>query len=420
MTSLLFAEQFYYPEGWGGAQLPRDLTMHLARRGAKVRVVCGSEQYAPIDGESSEDPTRAGVVIRRTPRVLRGLIHERKLLRQIVFCVTGWPLLVLGQAPDLFITQTNPPLFVPLVAAAALLRRRPFMIIAQDIYPEVLFAHGMARPDVFPGRWLTRLFAWAYRRATKVVALGPVMAQRLMHKGVRAERIEIISNWATGEAAVVRGESNQLRLAWGLRGQFVILYSGNIGIAHDIETPIAALRLLLQERPETRLVFVGQGSRSMEAERLAAEAGVSHAVQFRPLVPAAMLPHSLGLADLALVTLREGFDGLVVPSKLIGYMARGLPTVYVGPPSDVDQLLIESGGGTSVRNGDAPALARVIRSWIQQPERLARLGEQAAHYYERHLSRARGLEKYEQLIEAVLKGAAARARRHEADTADRS
>ena len=52
-TSVVFVEQFYYPEGWGGAELPRDLTIHLAASGEQVEVICGSEQYAPVEGDPS-------------------------------------------------------------------------------------------------------------------------------------------------------------------------------------------------------------------------------------------------------------------------------------------------------------------------------------------------------------------------------
>jgi glycosyltransferase involved in cell wall biosynthesis len=401
MISVLFAEQFYYPEGWSGAQLPRDMTMHLARSGARVEVVCGSEQYAPIEGEPGDDPRACGVIITRVPRLLAGTIHQRKLIRQLLFYVLAAPRLLFRRSPGVFMTQTNPPL----------LRRRPFIIIAQDIYPEVMFAHGMSSPHRLSGRVLTRLFAWAYGRATRVVALGTVMRQRLIDKGVRPERITIISNWATGDEDIIRDERNELRARWGLTGRFVILYSGNIGIAHDVETAIEALALVLPQRPDVRLVFVGKGSRLADAERAVQRAGVAHAVQFHPLVPAEMLPHSLGLAHVALVTLRAGFEGLVVPSKLLGYMARSVPTLYVGPYSDVEQMLIDSGGGECIRNGEAAALAATIERLAGDSASLTQMGKSAEAYYRSRLSRERGLEKYSELVESVCGNANTRYRR---------
>jgi putative colanic acid biosynthesis glycosyltransferase WcaI len=400
--SIVFTEQFYYPDGWGGAQLPRDLTMYLARAGARVRVICGSDQYVEAAEDRGEDPTLAGVEIRRTPVLFAGDIHHRKLLKQLWFYLASVPLLLFGRAPDLFVTQTNPPLLVPLVAIVALLRRRPFVIIAQDIYPEVMFAHGMSRPGSWSGRMLSRIFAWAYRRATRVVSLGPVMARRLVAKGVDERRIEIISNWATGDESIDRGPHNRLREDWQLAGKFVLLYSGNIGIAHDVETPIEALRILLEYSPDVRLVFIGKGSRLADAQRAAAAAGVTHAVQFRPLVPAALLPQSIGIAHVALVTLREGFEGLVVPSKLLGYMVRGVPTFYVGPDSDVAQIVTASGGGTCFRNGDSQGMAAALRVLIDAPESLAAMGIAAARYYSDRLARPQGLSSYRELIDSML------------------
>lgn len=400
---IVFSEQFYYPDGWSGAQLPRDLTTHLAGQGAQVEVVCGRDLYGALDSnDQTPDPRSSGVSIRRVPRILGGSIHEAKLIKQLWFYLCALPLLGVRRSPDLFMTQSNPPLLVPMIALVALLHRRPFVIIAQDIYPEVMFAHGMTRPESVVGRLLTRLFAWAYRRAARVVALGPAMAQRLVRKGVRPERIEIISNWATGSESIVRGAGNELLAQWRLAGKFVILYSGNIGIAHDVETPVGALKLLLARSSEVCLVFIGKGSRLAAAERAVSDSGVKHAVQFHPLVSAALLPQSAGLAQVALVTLREGFEGLVVPSKVLGYMARGVPTVYIGPPGDVEQMLLESGGGISLRNGDAAGVARAIQQLIDQPGALETRGAAARSYYQTHLSRTAGLERYAKLIDTVL------------------
>ena len=401
-ASVIFAEQFYYPDGWGGTQIPRDITIHLAQSGFEVCVVCGSDQYASLGGDPGPDPQTRGVRVLRLPRLFGGNIRSWKLLRQMWFYILAGPVLLTCGRPSVIVAQTNPPLLVPIAALVARLRRVPFVVIAQDIYPEVMFAHGMAKPDGMSGRLLACLFAWAYSRAAKVVALGEIAAQRLLRKGVQTDCIEVVSNWATGDESIERGHLNELRKEWNLENRFVILYSGNMGNAHDFDTPIAALRLVLKHSRDVTLVFIGEGSRLEDAKRAASDAGVLHAVQFRPLVPATRLPQSLGLAHVALVTLREGFEGLVVPSKLLGYMARGIPTIYVGPYSDVEQILVESGGGLCFRNGDAEALSCGIQSLIAGRDRLDVMGAAAARYYQSHLSRSKGLQKYAGLLNAVV------------------
>jgi glycosyltransferase involved in cell wall biosynthesis len=407
MPRILFVEQFYYPEGWGGAQLPRDITIHLARAGWQVEVICGSDTYAPVDDENVEDPTLAGVRIRRIPRLFGGDIHRRKLLRQLWFYLAALPLLLFGRRP-LYVTQTNPPMIVPLAALAAFIRRRPLVIIAQDLYPEILFAHGMVSPNSTGAKVLRGIFQWAYRRAASIVSLGPTMSKRLVEKGVRRERIVEICNWATGAEAIVRGPENPLRAEWGLTGKFVVLYSGNLGIAHDIETPLRAVARARQEVSNLKLVFIGKGSRLAEAQRLASELGIEDSVLFRHFVPLSSLPYSLGLADLALVTLQRGFEGLVVPSKLLGYLARGVATIYVGPPSDISFYLQDSGAGASVENGDAEELARTFVELSRAPARIQSMGTLGERYYFEKLSRSIALEQYSNLVSRYEPSAARR------------
>jgi glycosyltransferase involved in cell wall biosynthesis len=397
---IVFIEQFYYPEGWGGAQLPRDITMRLAGGGWDVTVICGSDIYAAPGADDVQDPSAAGVKIRRVPRLLRGDIHRLKLLRQLCFYLAAFPLLLVSRA-DLYVTQTNPPLIVPLAAIAALVRRRPLIVIAQDIYPEVVFAHGMMSERSLAGRLLRSVFSWAYRRAQQVVSLGPTMSERLVAKGVARGALTEISNWATGAESIVRGPENSLREAWGLAGKFVLLYSGNMGIAHDVATPLRSVAAALKRMPELALLFIGSGSRAAEAQALARELGIEHAVQFRPFVSAELLPHSLGLADLALVTLRPGFEGLVVPSKLFGYMARAVPTLYIGPSSDIGFYLDASGGGLSFANGTDSTIAERLLQLRQSPDVLEEMGKRAQRYYLDQLSQPTGLARYSRLLADV-------------------
>jgi glycosyltransferase involved in cell wall biosynthesis len=268
----------------------------------------------------------------------------------------------------------------------------------------------MLREGALATRVLRRLFGWAYRRARAVVSLGPVMTDRLLAKGVSRERIVEICNWATGEETVVRGAGNRLRSAWGLDGCFVLLYSGNLGIAHDVETPLRAMQLLRERLPNLRLVFVGKGSRLEQARALATELELDDVVQFHGFVPLELLPHSLGMADAALVTLLPGFEGLVVPSKLLGYMARAVPTLYVGPDSDVARLVAQSGGGACVAAGDIAGFARSVAQWAVQPEALRAAGAAASAYYEARLSRTRGLAAYRQAVADAIHAPATEAR----------
>jgi glycosyltransferase involved in cell wall biosynthesis len=123
---------------------------------------------------------------------------------------------------------------------------------------------------------------------------------------------------------------------------------------------------------------------------------------FKSFVPFALLPQTFGIAQLGVVTLLPGFDGLVVPSKLLGNMARAIPTLYVGPAgSDVDVYIRESGGGVSFVNGDVEGFAGGVAELCRHPERLREMGLAAQRYYVRFLARDIGIARYQSLLSAV-------------------
>jgi glycosyltransferase involved in cell wall biosynthesis len=399
LRPIVFVEQFYYPDGWGGTELPLTVTMALATTGSQVEVVCGSDQYAPLHGDPGPDPRSRGVRITRIPALMGGRIHDRKLVRQLWFSLCLLPCLIFRRRPRSLISQTNPPLAVLITSLAARLWRCPLIIIAMDVYPEVLIAHGTVRASSLFARLLRRLFAWSYRSADRIVSLGPVMTRRLEAKTNKKHGIVEISNWATGPLAMVRTSS--LSESLGLPGGIRLLYSGNLGIGHEFDTLLAGFAKALEAEPSISLVIVGAGKRLPEVRQAVAALRVGHAVRFIDLVPAARLPESMGLADVGLVTLRQGFEGLMVPSKLFGYLGRGIPVLYVGPPSDIDFYIARSGGGVSIRNGDANGVADAIQRFQSDPTWRVALGRAGSSYSQLEGSAEHCLRSYLELVRDV-------------------
>ncbi len=234
------------------------------------------------------------------------------------------------------------------------------------------------------------------------MSLGPVMTQRLVAKGVDADRIVEICNWATGALGVVRGADNALLTDWSLQGRFVLLYSGNLGIGHEFDTLLSGVDRARRTLPTLVLVIIGAGARLQEVKARVAASGLEDFVRFTSFVPADKMPESLGVADLAVVTLRTGFEGLIVPSKLLGYMARAIPVLYIGPPSDIGAYLKRFDCGVAIENGNAVGVARAIETLSADAERLDALGSNGRTHYDAELAREHGLARYEALVAACL------------------
>jgi colanic acid biosynthesis glycosyl transferase WcaI len=402
---ITFIEQYYFPEGWGGAQLPRDVTVELARAGYAVSVLCGLDQYDPSHADSGDDPAKFGIVVIHLPRPFLRFRSGTRVFNQLWFCLTASAAVAFRKRPAVFVVQTNPPLMAVVLSVLAIVARRPVIIIAQDLYPEVMIANGMITETNFAGRFLGAVFRWTFRRAARVVSIGPKMTERLVAKGVPTGRIHEISNWATGDLEIASGSRSKLVNAWGLAEKFVLVYSGNLGIAHDHETMIRAVGLASSSIPNLRLLIIGRGARLSEAQDLVAQLRLDDVIRFQPSVSPGVLPHALGIAKFGVVTILPGFDGLVVPSKLLGHMARGVPTLYVGPcDSDVANILAESGGGISFRNGEHVELAGRIASLASDSAAIDAMGANGKSYYRQYLARHIGLTQYRRMIESVIGG----------------
>lgn len=396
MRRALLVEYYFYPEGWAGAEFPRELAVRLCKEGYEVTALCGSEMYVIQGAAEVPDPRARGVRLLKVPRLPLELGARVKLLGHLWFCISGFALLLVRARPEAYITQTNPPLFLLIVALIARLQRRPLIIVSQDLYPEVLLAHDggrLMRAVVVPLRFF---FDAAYRSAQRVVSLGQRMSQRLLAKGVRLGAIVEIQNWSAGEP-----ESRVSTPVMSGRDR-VIVYTGNLGAGHEFETLLRGYASSSLRAEGYRLVFVGRVAHAVELLAMAEQLGVRGHVEVRPHLPIEEFDRLLSRVALAVCTMRTGFEGVVVPSKLIGYLARGAPVLYIGPPGDITDLLCAARAGECLANGDVEGVATFLGKLRDDPAAFVQMGNCGLAYYWAHLSRERALAKYSELVSSVV------------------
>src|SRR4051794_13376314 len=123
-----------------------------------------------------------------------------------------------------------------------------------------------------------------------------------------------------------------------LDGYVVLLYSGNFGVAHDHETFVEGYRRHHREGSgRVALWLNATGSKADRVEEILRREGLP--VHRGLPVPLAELPRLLVTPDAHLITLRDGFVGYVLPSKVYGCVQSGRGVLYVGSPdSDVHLL----------------------------------------------------------------------------------
>jgi colanic acid biosynthesis glycosyl transferase WcaI len=403
---ILLLNQYFWPDEAATAQLLTDLAEDLAAAGAEVTAVASAGAYVPSPG-APRPPRRErwrGVEIRRVPATSLGRASiPRRLVDYGSFYAGAAAELVRAGRHDAVVVLTTPPLLASLGALLRVLRGERLVCWVQDVYPEIGVAFG-----VFPERGLvTRALRVAartiYRQADAVVALGEVMAERLVAAGAPRHRVHAIHNWADGQAIrpLARAE-NPFAREQRLGDRFVVGYSGNFGRGHDLDTILGAARRL-RDHAEIEWLFIGAGP--LRDEVAATLARDRLRARLLPYQPRARLAETLSAPDVHLVTMRAGLEGLMVPSKLYGCLAAGRGMVFVGPAgTEAAQILERERCGLTVPPGDPETLAETILDLAAHRAGAAAMGRHARAACERRYDRRVATTAWRALLARTVAG----------------
>jgi colanic acid biosynthesis glycosyl transferase WcaI len=393
---LLVLNQYYHPGVEATASLLTDLCEELAKT-YDVTVVTGR-----LRGHESEPDyeLRNGVEIIRVHSTAfdRAQLHHRAV-NYFTYVARALRRGLLGRRPELVLSMTDPPMVGSVAQIIARRFRVPLVVISQDVFPEIAVALGRLRNPlmIVPLRLLTRHYI---ARADRVVAIGETMRRRLISKGAPPARITVIPNWIDTSAIEPRPRDNEWARDHGLIGRFVVMHSGNVGHAQDLETLIKAGARLTDD-PRVLIAIVGFGARHAEHMKLAERCGASN-VRFLPYQPREILPLSLSSGDVHFVGLGAGLAGYVVPSRLAGIMAVGRPVVAaVERETETAEMVMTAQCGRVLAPGDDAALAATIRELASSND-LDQMGRRAREYAVENLDRRIAMARYRALVAEVL------------------
>ena len=397
---ILLLNQYYAPDEAATAQVLADLGAALAAAGHSVTAICCNRSYAD---PAKRYPTREvvdGVRVRRIRTTGFGRRSAAGRMLDYFSFVTGAFLSMLrGERPDVIISLTTPPMIGLAGVFVARIRGGKAVLWSMDVYPDLLYALGAVRPRSIAGRLLRMLSSATVRSQDAVVALGESMAAHLKKAGAR--RVEVVHNWSDENSVLpIQSSESRFRREWGWDNRFVILYSGNLGLAHEFDTLLAAADRL-RNVPEILFAFVGAGPRLAYVERRRDELHLAN-VDIRRPVARDVLSDSLAAGDVHLITMRSGVSGLLVPSKIYGILAAGRPTLYVGPPEgEIFDILRSGRCGTCVDNGQIDALVTAIEAYRSNAKLRADEGTRARGLFERQFTKSRAMAQFRAVLESL-------------------
>jgi colanic acid biosynthesis glycosyl transferase WcaI len=390
---LLVLNQYYWPGFEATAQLLTELCEALAED-HEVRVVTGvlhgHEDQPRREVHNGVEIVRVRSTSYERSKILARAANYASYLTNALLYGTR------GRRPDVVLCMTDPPVVADVALLVARRYGSPLVVISQDVFPEIAIELKRLENPVVTSL-LRRLVRVYLRRADRVVAIGDTMRRRLEEKGAHPDRMRVIPNWVDTKRLKPLAKDNAWARGNGLQHKFVVMHSGNVGHAQDLDSLVRAATFL-RDLDALKIMIIGTGARHAELVALAQLHEVDH-VQFLYYQSSEKLPQSLSAADVHVVGLAPGLAGYVVPSRLYGILAVARPVIVAADPeSETAQVVERVGCGIVVPPGRPELLARAIRDAHDGKYDLAAMGARGREWVEQEADRSVAVRRYRNLL----------------------
>jgi glycosyltransferase involved in cell wall biosynthesis len=328
-----------------------------------------------------------GVRVIRVSRFGWNQAHDLLRIGNALQMMMGWLIKLLRLPRSDVIILGSDPQFSQLLLPPlkALLRPQVLAYWCFDVFPEAILADGAHGPVRWGAKLMKHIVGKAYQSVDLMVDLGHCMRKRLDVYNHTARR-ETLTPWALLEPEVPEQPDPSVRRAMFGDADLALLYSGNMGKAHDFMPFLHLARMLNRINPRIIFCFACRGNRVAELKQAITPRDTN--VRFVPFAEESQLGKQLGAADIHLLSLRPEWQGVVVPSKFFGSLAVGKPVIYAGPAdSSIAAWVQEMDLGLVLSQHNFKDVAERILDIAKDPHVLASWQKNAVDAYQHHFAK---------------------------------
>lgn len=398
--------QWYDPER-GAAMTAGTIARALGARDNDVQVVTGFPNYP--DGvvypgykmRAYQREELEGITVHRSPLYMSHDTNaRRRAANYLSFAASASAVAAtrLGKVDVALVHSTPATVAIPAMTRR-LLRRTPYVVHIQDLWPETVTASGFLAEGGHRRveNMLHRFCDSVYRHAASIAVTSPGMADRILARGVPSQKISLVPNWADERRFHPATPSKAVIDAIGPRFPFTVMYAGSMGDVQALETLVDAATIL-REHLNIGFLLVGGGVAEHALKHRAREAGLRN-LRFVARQPVDRMAEVLALGDVQVISLRDlPVFRATLPSKVQATLAAGRP-IICAVDGDAARVVRESGGGIVTAPESAAEIAEAILAVanMSRDERLA-MGDRGRLYYQNGLSEERGAEALDELL----------------------
>ncbi|GAA5162361.1 glycosyltransferase [Ornithinimicrobium tianjinense] len=336
---VVLATRIFAPEAAAATFRLGALVRALAER-SHVRVLTSNPPPALRDAPATR---AAGVEVSRWPVLRDRNGYVRGYLPYLSFDLPLALRLLAERRPDVVVVEP-PPTTGAVTRVALFVRglvgpRVPYVYYAADVWSDATASMGAPAPVVSAMRRVER---FALRGARDVVAVSEGVSERVRALAGPGTPVTVVPNGIDTDVFTPEGQLHP-----EAPDAPYLVYAGTASEWQGAEIFAEAMREVVREQPDARLVFLGQGS-SWDALQRVRDELPPDAIELRPLVPPEEAAAWQRGAAAALVSVRPGVGyDFAYPTKVIAAVASGAPVIFAGPgPAAAD--VAEHGLGEAV------------------------------------------------------------------------
>lgn len=307
-----------------------------------------------------------------------------------------------GEAYNLIFATSNPPInsYIGLKLKKKL--KAPFIYLNWDIYPQIIERTIVeSEKHSFFTRVVANIICKLWRKwNTKhypeidhMITLGPKMAESIKSATKSEIKLSVIPLGVdTEKLKPIHKAGNIFLLQHQLLNNFIVLFSGKMGLGHNIELILEAASKIQKIASDIVFIFIGQGPKFKVVDNYIRRHDVSNVLLF-PWQDEDIYPHSIACGDIAIVTEEKATEGLMLPSRVFSMMACGEAIIGIcGENDDLYDIVVDNDVGFCVE--EISELIESIMTLYNDKEKLKKMQQRARKLVEDEYSTTKMINNY--------------------------
>jgi len=295
----------------------------------------------------------------------------------------------------------SPPL--PLALVGCWFRRKNirFVLNVQDLFPQNAIDLGILTNSLHI-RFFRALENFVFHTADVVTVHSEGNQQMVLQQYPNlASKLNILHNWVDISLNKSTYTQTDFRKKWDIQQKHVAIYAGVMGPSQNLEL---LLHVAEQMQDESELLFllVGDGKEKEKLQKIALEKSLNY-VRFEGYVSREAYPDLLRICSIGLVCLSPLNKTPVVPGKILGYMAAGLPiAAFLQTSSDGHRIIKSAQCGFSADSADKDSCVKSMKNLLSQSNSFSKLGHNGKSYASKHFSKEVCISQLESMLEKTV------------------